>query len=200
MKTHLPKPSAVQVKERGTLPTSAGRLRCEIVHGHWLSIASYRRVYAGVADDSHTHHQATPGDAEYMHFTSSVVVPLIEAFAPDLVIVAAGYTAAQGERAGCHVTALGYAHMTRLITDAARGKVVFTLEEGDSIAVVAECVLLGLRTLTRTGDPLADLPKTQLDESCAKAVLAAVDEYVVPMKEVCSLPMCYAVVCQAHMS
>lgn len=118
-----------------------------------------------------------------------MVLPLIEAFAPDLVIVAAGYTAAQGERAGYHVTALGYAHMTRLITDAAHGKVVFTLEEGDSIAVVAECVLLGLRTLTRTGDPPAELPKTQLDESCAKAVLAAVDAYVVPMKEVCALPI-----------
>lgn len=55
-----------------------------------------------------------------MYFVRHVAAPLIQAFDPDLVLVASGFTAASGEADGFGVTPVGFAHMTRMLLEAAR--------------------------------------------------------------------------------
>ncbi|KAG5648501.1 hypothetical protein DXG03_003112 [Asterophora parasitica] len=71
-------------------------------------------------------------------------------FAPELVIISAGFDAAEGDDLGeCHVTPTGYAHMTHMLAGLAGGRLVVALEGGynlDSIsnsALAVAGVLLG---------------------------------------------------------
>ena len=90
------------------------------------------------------------GDAEYMAAFDAVVMPIGRAFDPDLVLVSAGFDAAEGDPlGGCRVTPSGYAHMTAALSTLAAGRIVVALEGGynlssisNSTAAVAS-VLLG---------------------------------------------------------
>lgn len=90
------------------------------------------------------------GDAEYMAAFDAVVMPIGRAFDPDLVLVSAGFDAAEGDPlGGCRVSPSGYAHMTAALSTLAAGRIVVALEGGynlssisNSTAAVA-AVLLG---------------------------------------------------------
>ena len=90
------------------------------------------------------------GDAEYLAAFDALVMPIGRAFDPDLVLVSAGFDAAEGDPlGGCRVTPSGYAHMTAALCTLAAGRVVVALEGGynlssisNSAAAVA-AVLLG---------------------------------------------------------
>ncbi|KAG9049554.1 Histone deacetylase hda1 [Tulasnella sp. UAMH 9824] len=91
------------------------------------------------------------GDADYLYAFMRIVMPIAYEFAPELVIISAGFDAADGDTLGeCHVTPAGYAHMTHMMSSLANGKVVVALEGGynlDSISssalAVAEILLGG---------------------------------------------------------
>ncbi|KAL3852512.1 hypothetical protein ACJMK2_016141, partial [Sinanodonta woodiana] len=52
-------------------------------------------------------------------------------FAPELVLVSAGFDAALGDPLGNYdVSPVGYAHMTHMLSSLANGKVVLVLEVG----------------------------------------------------------------------
>lgn len=92
-----------------------------------------------------------PGDAEYLAVWSEILMPMATEFAPDLVIVAAGFDAAEGDPlGGCHVTPQGYAEMTRQLMRLANGRLVVALEGGYSLSATrvsaAACMgaLLGM--------------------------------------------------------
>ena len=54
-----------------------------------------------------------PGDAEYAAVWDEILMPIATHFDPELVIVAAGFDAAEGDPlGGCHVTPAGYARLT----------------------------------------------------------------------------------------
>lgn len=56
------------------------------------------------------------GDADYLYAFQQVVMPIATEFNPDLVIIAAGFDAAEGDMlGGCKVTPAGYAHMTHML-------------------------------------------------------------------------------------
>lgn len=58
-------------------------------------------------------------------------MPIAREFAPELVLVSAGFDAAVGDPLGEYLlTPAVYAHMTRLLCSLANGKVVFALEGG----------------------------------------------------------------------
>lgn len=81
---------------------------------------------------------AKPGDTEYRAAWSEVLMPIAREFAPDLVIVAAGFDAAEGDPLGqCHVTPACYTAMTRDLMSLADGRVVLALEGGYSLAATA---------------------------------------------------------------
>lgn len=76
------------------------------------------------------------GDAEYLYAFQQVVMPIASEFDPDLVIISAGFDAADGDNlGGCFVSPAGYSHMTHMLMQLAKGKVVACLEGGYGFAV-----------------------------------------------------------------
>ncbi|GAX81598.1 hypothetical protein CEUSTIGMA_g9026.t1 [Chlamydomonas eustigma] len=89
------------------------------------------------------------GDADYAAAFETVVEPIVKAYGPDLILVAAGYDAAKGDPlGGCNLTPSGYFDMTRrLMALSPNGKVVLALEGGYNTRVTAECVGASVRAL-----------------------------------------------------
>ncbi|KAF2180195.1 putative histone deacetylase [Zopfia rhizophila CBS 207.26] len=98
------------------------------------------------------------GDAEYIHAFQEVVMPIATEFDPDLVIVSAGFDAAEGDAlGGCHVTPACYAHMTHMLMGLAKGKIAVCLEGGYNLRSIARSALAVTRTLMlEAPDRLAD--------------------------------------------
>ncbi|GAA6010687.1 hypothetical protein JCM10207_005798 [Rhodosporidiobolus poonsookiae] len=79
------------------------------------------------------------GDADYVYAFQRIVMPIAYEFAPDFVIVSAGYDAAKGDELGkMLVSPDGYAHMTHMLSALAGGKLVLALEGGYNVNAVAE--------------------------------------------------------------
>ena len=90
------------------------------------------------------------GDPEYAACWDQVLMPVAEEFNPDLVLVSAGFDAAEGDPlGGCSLTPAGYHRMTRRLMELAGGRVLVCLEGGYNLssisASMAACVsaLLG---------------------------------------------------------
>lgn len=92
------------------------------------------------------------GDADYIYAFQQVVMPIAMEFDPDLVIIAAGFDAAEGDMlGGCHVTPVGYAHMTHMLLSLAQGRVAVCLEGGYNLESIARSACAVGRTLM--GEP-----------------------------------------------
>jgi len=105
------------------------------------------------------------GDATYLYAMRRIVVPALERFSPDMVIVACGFDASPLDPlAQMLVTAAGFAEMTRLVMDAAAktadGRLVLVHEGGYSEAYVPFCGHAVIAALANSkidaADPLAD--------------------------------------------
>ena len=94
------------------------------------------------------------GDAEYLRVYREIVEPIGKAFAPDLVLVSAGFDAYEGDPlANMALTAKGYAALAQtcvtIAEASAKGRAVFVLEGGYDLDGLAACgaavtgVLLG---------------------------------------------------------
>lgn len=92
------------------------------------------------------------GDADYIYAFQQIVMPIATEFTPDLVIIAAGFDAADGDMlGGCHVTPAGYAHMTHMLMSLAHGRLVVCLEGGYNLHSIADSATAVGRTLM--GEP-----------------------------------------------
>ena len=92
------------------------------------------------------------GDGDYLLAFQQVVMPIAQEFDPDLVIISAGFDAAEGDELGqCFVTPAGYAHMTHMLMSLANGKVAVCLEGGYNLRSIAKSALAVTRTLM--GEP-----------------------------------------------
>ncbi|KAH3955578.1 hypothetical protein HBH64_124100 [Parastagonospora nodorum] len=88
------------------------------------------------------------GDAEYLYAFQEVVMPIATEFDPDLVIISAGFDAAEGDiLGGCFVTPAAYGHMTHMLMRLARGKLVVCLEGGYNLRSIARSALAVTRVL-----------------------------------------------------
>ncbi|XP_029467341.1 histone deacetylase 6 isoform X3 [Rhinatrema bivittatum] len=95
------------------------------------------------------------GDPEYLTAFQQLVMPLAYEFNPELVVVSAGFDAAQGDPlGGCLVTPEGYAHMTHLLLGLAAGRVVLVLEGGYNLTSISESMALCTRTLLGEAPPM----------------------------------------------
>jgi histone deacetylase 6 len=96
--------------------------------------------------------KAGMGDADYIYAFQQIVMPIATEFNPDLVIIAAGFDAAEGDMLGeCKVTPAGYAHMTHMLMSLAGGKVAVCLEGGYNLVSIARSATAVARTLM--GEP-----------------------------------------------
>jgi len=108
-------------------------------------------------------------DGDYLHAFQQIVMPIAQDFDPDLVIVSAGFDAAEGDMLGkCHVTPAGYAHMTHALMSLAHGKVAVCLEGGYNLRSIAISALAVTRTLM--GEPPDRLLQTEPTPSGVESV------------------------------
>ncbi|HET89682.1 MAG TPA: histone deacetylase [Chloroflexi bacterium] len=109
------------------------------------------------------------GNAGYAQIMTELVWPLIERFQPDLILVSAGYDAHWSDPlAQMNLSLTGYARLAQELVQMANtlcnGRIVFTLEGGYQLDVLAYGVLnslfamLGEETIT---DPLGPSPQPE---------------------------------------
>ncbi|KAF2811663.1 uncharacterized protein BDZ99DRAFT_384656 [Mytilinidion resinicola] len=102
------------------------------------------------------------GDYDYLYAFEEIVIPIAREFNPDLVIVAAGFDAAEGdELGGCHVSPPGYAHMTHKLMELAQGRLAVCLEGGYNLDSISKSALAVTKTLM--GEPPDRLPGQDAD-------------------------------------
>jgi acetoin utilization deacetylase AcuC-like enzyme len=85
------------------------------------------------------------GDEEYLRAFSEVLIPVARRFRPDLILVSAGFDAHWADHlANMKVTITGFAQMARILKELAaelcRARLVFTLEGGYNLRVVASSI------------------------------------------------------------
>jgi histone deacetylase 6 len=106
------------------------------------------------------------GDAEYIYAFQKVVMPVAREYDPDLVIISAGFDAADGDMiGGCHVSPQAYGYMTHMLNSLANGHLVVILEGGYSLSAIAASALAVTKILL--GDP-PGVPKSTIP--CTSAV------------------------------
>lgn len=93
------------------------------------------------------------GDGEYAVLMATLLGPVIEQFAPDLILVSAGFDSHASDPLGnMQMTASGFARLTRILMDWAqalcRGRLVLCLEGGYHVQALAESVLAVLSELS----------------------------------------------------
>jgi acetoin utilization deacetylase AcuC-like enzyme len=86
---------------------------------------------------------AGAGDGEYRAAFDRIVAPALEAFAPELVLVSAGFdAAARDPLAEMNVSAEGFGYMARLVGEqavrSARGRIAIVLEGGYDLVALEE--------------------------------------------------------------
>ncbi|KAI0773740.1 histone deacetylase complex protein [Fomes fomentarius] len=115
------------------------------------------------------------GDADYILAFQKIVMPIAMEFAPDLVIISAGFDAADGDDLGeCHVTPAGYAHMTHMLCSLAGGKVVVALEGGYCLDAIANSALAVTQVIL--GDVPPQMPPLTASELATETIYAVAME------------------------
>mmetsp|Transcript_8093 Transcript_8093/g.9747 ORF Transcript_8093/g.9747 Transcript_8093/m.9747 type:complete len:400 (-) Transcript_8093:1428-2627(-) len=93
------------------------------------------------------------GDDDFLAVWEHVLLPIGKEFAPEIVIVSAGFDAALGDTTGgCKVTPGGYAKLIRGLKGLTNGKVVAILEGGYHIKSLSESVAACIEELQRDDD------------------------------------------------
>lgn len=98
------------------------------------------------------------GDDEYLRAMENELMPAAEAFAPEFVLISAGFDAHQDDPlSATRVTSRGYGRMTRCIHEIAsrscRGRVVSMLEGGYHLPALVESVLEHIAALMGLSPP-----------------------------------------------
>ncbi|KAI1636766.1 putative histone deacetylase A [Biscogniauxia mediterranea] len=121
------------------------------------------------------------GDGEYLAAFQKIVMPIAHEFNPDMVIISAGFDAADGdELGGCFVTPPCYAHMTHMLMSLAGGKVAVCLEGGYNLQAISHSALAVARTLM--GEPPPQMGMPPINKEAAR-VLARVQAVQAPYWE-----------------
>ncbi|CAH2354987.1 histone deacetylase Hda1p [[Candida] railenensis] len=91
-------------------------------------------------------------DGDYYYAFNKVVIPIVSEFDPDLVIVSAGFDAADGDIiGGCHVSPAGYGQMTHMLKAIERGKMCVVLEGGYNLDSISKSALAVAKVMV--GEP-----------------------------------------------
>ncbi|KAF5372924.1 hypothetical protein D9758_001743 [Tetrapyrgos nigripes] len=115
------------------------------------------------------------GDADYILAFQKIVMPIAMEFAPELVIISAGFDAAEGDELGeCCVTPAGYAHMTHMLSGLAGGRLVVALEGGYNLKSTANSALAVTKVLLGESPP--ELPPLVASEDATETVWLVAQE------------------------
>ncbi|KAF8485454.1 hypothetical protein JB92DRAFT_3091030 [Gautieria morchelliformis] len=109
------------------------------------------------------------GDADYLYAFEKIVLPIAYEFAPELVIISAGFDSADGDVLGeCRVSPSGFAHMTHMLSCLAGGKLAVALEGGYNLDSTAMSALAVTRVLLGEAPP--ELPPMVASEEATETV------------------------------
>ena len=86
--------------------------------------------------------------SDYLAAFSVLIEPIARSFGPDVVLVSAGFDAAEGyPLGGMRLSPAGYGHMTARLMALCGGKVVVALEGGYSLSAITNSAEAVLRVL-----------------------------------------------------
>ena len=126
-------------------------------------------------------HEQGMGDGEYMAAFQKIVMPIAQEFNPDLVVISAGFDAADGdELGGCFVTPSCYAHMTHMLMSLADGRLAVCLEGGYNLRAISNSAVAVAKTLMGEPPPKMEIPKINKE---AARTLAKVQAFQAPYWE-----------------
>ncbi|KAM6143529.1 protein deacetylase HDAC6 [Erethizon dorsatum] len=126
-------------------------------------------------------------DADYIAAFLHILLPVAFKFQPQLVLVAAGFDALQGDPKGeMAATPAGFAHLTHLLMGLAGGKLILSLEGGYNLRSLAEGVSASLHILL--GDPCPMLESPGAPCPSAQASIYCTLEALEPFWEVLVRP------------
>ncbi|KAF9129704.1 Histone deacetylase hda1 [Mortierella sp. 14UC] len=109
------------------------------------------------------------GDAEYIYAFHKVVMPIVYEFAPDFILVSAGFDAAAGDHIGENlVSPAAYGHMTHMLKSLAGGKIVLALEGGYNLESIAVSGLACTKALL--SDPIPALGSIIPNPVCIQTI------------------------------
>nr|WJZ57287.1 histone deacetylase 5 [Paspalum vaginatum] len=116
------------------------------------------------------------GDADYIAAWDHVLLPVTEAFDPDIIMVSAGFDAALGDPlGGCCITPNGYALLLTKLLGFAKGRIVMALEGGYNLRSIANSVFACAKVLL--GDKFTfNSPEMQPFESTWRVIQAVRNE------------------------
>ncbi|XP_077580078.1 histone deacetylase 7 [Stigmatopora nigra] len=99
------------------------------------------------------------GDAEYLAAFRTVMMPIAQEFAPDVVLVSAGFDAAEGNPAplgGYTVSAKCFSFLTRQLMSLAGGRLVLSLEGGHDLTAICDASEACVSALLGAQDSLSE--------------------------------------------
>uniref|UniRef100_A0A8D0ABH8 histone deacetylase n=1 Tax=Sander lucioperca TaxID=283035 RepID=A0A8D0ABH8_SANLU len=99
------------------------------------------------------------GDAEYIAAFRSVVMPIAQEFSPDVVLVSAGFDAAEGNPTplgGYKVSAKCFSFLTSQLMSLAGGRLVLSLEGGHDLTAICDASEACVSALLDIQDPLPE--------------------------------------------
>ncbi|XP_076017958.1 histone deacetylase 4-like [Genypterus blacodes] len=105
------------------------------------------------------------GDVEYLAAFRSVVMPIANEFAPDIVLVSSGFDAVEGHPpplGGYTLTSKCFGYLTRQLMTVAGGRVVLALEGGHDLTAICDASEACVAALL--GQELDALPKAVLEQ------------------------------------
>ncbi|XP_023185363.1 histone deacetylase 4-like isoform X2 [Xiphophorus maculatus] len=105
------------------------------------------------------------GDSEYLTAFRSVVMPIADEFAPDIVLVSSGFDAVEGHPpplGGYTLTSKCFGYLTRQLMTLAGGRVVLALEGGHDLTAICDASEACVAALL--GQELDPLPKAVLEQ------------------------------------
>jgi|SRR5450759_1772770 acetoin utilization deacetylase AcuC-like enzyme len=112
------------------------------------------------------------GDAEYLAAFDRVLLPIARIFRPEIVLVSAGFDAAEGDLLGeMRVTPQGFAAMTARLMGLAGGRVVLALEGGYNLEAIAASAAQCLRVLQGEKTDFPDIPSADRISPAAERAL-----------------------------
>ncbi|XP_046854295.1 histone deacetylase 6-like [Xenia sp. Carnegie-2017] len=115
-------------------------------------------------------------DADYIAVFQRILLPVAYEFCPELVIVSAGFDAAQGDPKGlCDVTPEGFAHLTHMLMSLAFGKILLVLEGGYNLSSVAESLCSCVKTLL--GDPCPLLEPMNISHCALESIQSTLNAH-----------------------
>ncbi|KAF9985429.1 Histone deacetylase hda1 [Mortierella antarctica] len=114
------------------------------------------------------------GDSEYIYAFNKVIMPILYEFAPDFILVSAGFDAAKGDHIGqMLVTPAAYGHMTHMLKSLAGGKIILALEGGYNLDSIAVSGLACAKALLN--DPIEPLGRISPNALCVQTIHEVVE-------------------------